>query len=99
MQPATCLLHSSCCGAYRLRISLSYSCHLLCFPGSKNSKQFPQWVEKTIDHPFLEWNDGVVGDGNAFRANLGTTLCDIAQSDAKLRSQISHSIAHVQRMH
>jgi len=29
MQPATCLLHSSCRGAYRPRSFIDYSCHLL----------------------------------------------------------------------
>src|SRR5262249_48276635 len=72
---------------------------LLCFPRNESSKQFPQWIEEAIDNSFLERNDGVIGDRDAFRTNLSTTLCDTAQSNPELRFQILQSIAHVQRVH
>src|SRR5215813_12547565 len=72
---------------------------LLWFPGSENAKQFPQRIEEAVDNPFLERDDGVVGDRNTFRTDLRATLCDIAQSDTELRSQILQSIDNVQWVH
>src|SRR5215831_10501882 len=82
-------------------MDFSWKCikNLLCFPGSENAKQLRQRIEETIDDALLERNDGIVGDGDAFGTNLGTTRCDIAQADAEVRSQILQSVAHVQGVH
>src|SRR5262249_17258391 len=73
--------------------------NLLCFPGSKNSKQSRQRIEKAPRDALFQGDDGVVSDCDAFRTNLSTTLGDVAQSNAELRSQILRATPHVQRVH
>ena len=52
-----------------------------------------------VDDTFLERNNGVVGDRNVLRANLGATLGDVAVTDAVTFFQLVGSIEDVERMH
>src|SRR5262249_18606112 len=58
-----------------------------------------EWVEELVDDTFLEGNNRIVSNGNVFRANLGATLCDIAQANAELLSKIFAPVAYIERMH
>src|SRR5262245_1462331 len=52
-----------------------------------------------IDDALFEGNDGVVGDGDVFGANLGAALGDVAQTDTELLTQHVSAVAIVERMH
>jgi len=58
-----------------------------------------QWIVKLIHHPFLQRNDSVVRDLDAFRANLRATLRDVAIANALRVSQFFDAILGVERMH
>src|SRR5271163_2361317 len=66
---------------------------------AEHPEQFRHRIEEAIDYPLLERDDRIVGDGDVFRANLGTALGDVAEADAEISSQICNAIACVQRMH
>jgi hypothetical protein len=53
---------------------------------AEHPKQSRQGVEEAIDHSLLEWDDGIVGDRDVFRADLGAALCDVTQAHAELFS-------------
>src|SRR5205085_4589754 len=56
-------------------------------------------IVKFIHDSFLQWNDSVVSDLNAFRANFGAAFCDIAVADPLSVSQFFQSIFGIERMH
>ena len=58
-----------------------------------------QWVIKLINHPFLQWDDSIVGDLDAFRTNLCATLRDVAVADALRVPQFFDAIFGIERMH
>ena len=45
------------------------------------SPEPPEWIVELVHDAFLQRNDSVVCDMNAFRADLGATLGDIAVPD------------------
>src|SRR2546430_12990142 len=45
---------------------------------TKHPEQPFQWVVEFIHHTFLQWDDGVVRNGNTFRSDVGAALRDIA---------------------
>src|SRR5260370_42028129 len=62
-------------------------------------EQHSHGIVKLVDHALFERDDGVVGDVNVLRANLSTTLGDIAIAQAKLILQQAGAVATVERMH
>src|SRR5207244_12202070 len=47
----------------------------------------------------LQWNNAVVRDLNAFRANLRATFRDVAVADSLRVSQFFNAIFRIERMH
>ena len=58
-------------------------------PRPKDPKQFLDRIIELIHDPLFEWNNGIVSDGNMFRANFSTTLGDIAITNTVGFLQIS----------
>src|SRR6185295_12870384 len=56
-------------------------------------------IIELVDHPFLQGDDGVVGDGDPFGADLGAALGDVAVADALGLPQLGEAVLDVQRMH
>jgi hypothetical protein len=52
-----------------------------------------------VDYALLEWDDGVVGDGNVFRTDLGAALGDVAVADAVTLLELVRTIQHVEGVH
>src|SRR2546429_9189111 len=46
--------------------------------GSEQFDQFAEWIVKIVHHPFLQWGDGVVGDGDVLRADFGAAFGQFA---------------------
>src|SRR5262245_2003214 len=65
----------------------------------KYSKYLGDGIVQLIDHAFLEWDDGVVGDVNVLRAHRGAGLGDVAIADAVLVLERPSASAEVQRIH
>src|SRR2546426_9168284 len=66
------------------------------------SSELPQQPDDGIEfvsHPLLERDDPVVGDVDVLRADLGTALRDIAQSDARVPLGELRPILGVERVH
>src|SRR5437667_12002714 len=53
----------------------------------------------TIDDPFLERNDGVVGDVNVFRADFRAAFGDVAEANAEGLLEEWSAIDAVHRVH
>src|SRR5262249_20659875 len=58
-----------------------------------------KWIEELVHHPLLQWNDGIVGDLDALRANLRATLGDVAVADSLRSPQFLDPVFGVERMH
>ena len=56
---------------------------VLCAAGEKDPEEHFDRIIELVNDPFLEWNDRVIGNRNALRADLGTTLGDIAVADSQ----------------
>src|SRR5690348_13227264 len=56
-------------------------------------------VVKLVHNAFLERNDGIVCDVNAFGTDLGATLSDVAEADAERFFQERSARSGVERMH
>lgn len=56
-------------------------------------------IVKFIHDTFLEWNDSVVGDLNAFGTNFCTALGDVAVTNSLCISQFVDPIFGIERMH
>ena len=54
-----------------------------CFPGVALADQPRQRIIELIDYALLQRNNGIVGDGDAFRANFGAAFGDVAVADPK----------------
>src|SRR5436190_24355112 len=54
---------------------------------------------KFLHHPFFQRNDSVVGDLNAFRANLGAAFRAVAVAESVSVSQFLQSLPGVARIH
>src|SRR5262245_548945 len=52
-----------------------------------------------VDDPFLERNDGVVGDVDAFGADLGAALGDVAQANPHVAADQFRAVDVVEGMH
>src|SRR5271168_4053715 len=52
-----------------------------------------------VGHAFLHWDQRVVGDLDAFRADFGAALGDVAISEAVLFLRLVAPVEGVQRMH
>src|SRR2546421_10453305 len=73
--------------------------HLLATTGTEYPEQLRQRIEEAIEHAFLEGNDGIVGDGDVFRTDLGAAFCNVAQPDAVLLAKGGDTIRLVQWIH
>src|SRR5207247_8661251 len=56
-------------------------------------------IVKVVHYAFLQRDNSVIGDLNAFGANLRATFCDIAIADPLLVSQFIDTILGIERMH
>src|SRR5262245_37117079 len=71
-----------------------------CMGSSPNdAEQLGHGIVELIDHALLEWNDGVVGDGDALGAHLGAALGDVAETDPMCLLEIARAVRGVERMH
>src|SRR5678816_2472371 len=52
-----------------------------------------------VDHPLLQGDDGVVGDGDALRADFRAALRDVAVTDPVRGAQLLGAVFRVERMH
>src|SRR5580692_5000261 len=66
---------------------------------SKGPEKLAQRVEKPVYYALLQRNDGIVGNGDVLRANLGAALGDVAIPDPVLLPQIRHAILGINRIH
>src|SRR5690349_23620258 len=73
--------------------------HLLATTGTEYSEEPCQGVKEAIHYTFLQGNDGIVGDGDAFRTYLGATFCNVAKPDAVLLAKGGDTIRLVYRVH
>src|SRR5690606_12710765 len=64
----------------------------------ENSEESGNRIVELINHPFLQRNDRVVGDGNVFWTDFRTTLGDIAVSDSVPTSQFADAVFGIERM-
>src|SRR5690349_8848977 len=58
-----------------------------------------KWIEEFIHNSFLQWNDSVVRNLNAFGANLRATLGDVAVTDSISIPQFLEPILRIERVH
>jgi hypothetical protein len=65
----------------------------------ENAEQFAQRVEIFVDHAFLQRNDGIIRNPDAFRAHFCAALRDIAVTDAVIASKIVQAVFSIERMH
>src|SRR5215212_1127679 len=56
------------------------------------SPQPAEWIVKLVHHSLLKRNDGVVSDGDVFRANVGAAFGDVAVADVEGVLQLFDSI-------
>src|SRR5438093_5750158 len=56
-------------------------------------------IIKVVHYAFFQWNNPVIGDLNAFRANLCAALGDVAIADPLAVSQFVSTVFSIQRMH
>src|SRR3970040_1265656 len=70
-------------------------------PGSrlKHANQLAHRIVELVDDALLERNDGVIGDGDALRADLRAALGDVAVSDPMGLLQIGDPVFRVDRVH
>ena len=54
-----------------------------------------QRIEVLVHDPLFERDDGVLGDGDALRANLAAARCDVAVADALRLFQFFDAIFHI----
>src|SRR5712664_4647654 len=67
--------------------------------GAEDAEQPPQRIVDLVHHAFLERDDGVVGDGDLFRAHARAALGDVAEPDALRLRQFADAVLHVERVH
>ena len=48
------------------------------------TQEYLDWVIIAVHHPFLERDDGVVGDVDVFGAHFRTAFRDVAQTESRL---------------
>src|SRR5262245_40826088 len=63
------------------------------------SKHLRNRVVQVVDDTLLERDDGIVGNGDAFRTYLRAALRDVAITDAVRIFQIARAPLHVERIH
>jgi hypothetical protein len=66
---------------------------------AENAEQSGEWIEKSIYNPFLQGNDRVVRNSDAFGTHLGTAFRDVAQPDAELLPQVFDPVACIEGVH
>src|SRR5712675_995782 len=67
--------------------------------GAEDAEQAPQRIVHLVHHPLLQRDDGVVGDGNAFRAHARAALGDVAEPHSLRLLQLADAVFHVERVH
>src|SRR5450756_1747915 len=65
----------------------------------KHAEELCQGVKELVDYSLLQRNDRIVRDSDAFRADLGAALGDVAQADAIGFAQARDAILGVERIH
>src|SRR5207249_2821449 len=65
----------------------------------KDPEQGLQRIVEPVNDALLKRNDRVVGNGDVFGTHLGTTLRDVAQSDALRFFQLGQPVFRIQRVH
>src|SRR5262245_53039521 len=63
------------------------------------SKHLRDRVVQVVDDTLLERDDGIVGNGDAFRTHFRAALGDVAVTDAVRVLEIARAPLHVERIH
>src|SRR5436305_509486 len=58
-----------------------------------------QRIVELVDHPLLQRDDGVVGDGDPLGADLGAVLGDVAVADPLGVLEVPQPVLDVERVH
>ena len=67
--------------------------------GAEFAHQPHEGVVEAVDDPFLQRNDGVVGDADMFRACFGATANDVAQAGTTLVLDLLDPIVGIEGVH
>src|SRR5438552_4338853 len=67
--------------------------------GNDHPKELLHGVVEPVHHPFLERDDGVVGDGDPLRAHLRAALRDVAVADPVRVAERREPVLDVEGMH
>src|SRR5436305_8334918 len=65
----------------------------------KDAQQPLQRIVEFVDHPLLERDDGIIGDGDRLRTDLGAALSDVAVADAVRLAQVGEAVLGVEGVH
>ncbi len=65
----------------------------------QHAKELLDRIVEPVRHPFLQGDDGVVGDVDALRAHRGAALGDVAVADPVIGLQILETVLGVDRIH
>ena len=69
------------------------------FAGAEFAHQPHQRIVEAVDDPFLQRNDGVVGDADVFRACFGAATGDVAQARSALVLDFLNAVVGVEGVH
>src|ERR1700730_10015871 len=79
--------------------SMAFSSRLDVLSAANLADKHEQRIVKLIHHPLLQRNDGIVGDVDIFRADLGAALRDVTEANAQFFLQQMRTGGAVERMH
>src|SRR5690349_6104235 len=65
----------------------------------KHSQEPGEGIEVAINDALLERDDGIVGNGDAFGADFGAALGDVAIADTVLLAEVGEAVIGVERVH
>src|SRR5882672_5607645 len=63
------------------------------------AQQLRYWIEKLIHHALFQRDNGVIGNLNVFRTDMGAAFGDVAVADVESFSQLADPVFGVERMH
>ena len=58
-----------------------------------------KWIKELVHHAFLQRNDCIIGNVDAFRANFAATFRNIAVADPLRPPKLLNSVFSIERMH
>src|SRR4029077_14029700 len=66
---------------------------------SEYPQQLRHGIVEPIDHPFLQGNDRIVGDGDGLWTDFRAAFRDVAVADSVLTLQIDRAVPGIERVH